>query len=125
MKRILSLAFALFAASAILLAADATGTWSGTLTVKDDGGSPQERPAHLVLKQDGDKLTGTAGPDASQQMPIEKGKVEDGKLTFEVAAGESIMKFALVLNGDELNGEIQRERDGEHQTAKLAVKRQK
>ncbi len=123
MKRILSLTFALFAASAILLAADATGTWTGTFTVNGD--SPEPRPALLVLKQDGDRLTGTAGPDASQQMPIEKGKVEDGKLTFEVAAGESIMKFALVLNGDELSGEIQRERDGEHQTAKLAVKRQK
>lgn len=125
MKRILSLAFVLFAASAILLAADATGTWSGTFTVKGDGDSPEPRPALLVLKQDGDKITGTAGPNAEDQHPIEKGTIADGKITFEVAAGESIMKFSLVLNGDEISGDIQRDRDGEHQTAKLAVKRQK
>ncbi|MGJ5818645.1 hypothetical protein [Paludibaculum fermentans] len=123
MKRILSLTFALFAASAILLAADATGTWTGTFTVNGD--SPEPRPALLVLKQDGDKLTGTAGPNADEQHPIEKGTIADGKITFEVAAGESIMKFALVLNGDEITGDIQRDREGEHQTAKLAVKRQK
>ncbi|WP_321471788.1 hypothetical protein [uncultured Paludibaculum sp.] len=125
MKRILILTFALFAAAAVMLAADATGTWTGTFTVKGDGDSPEPRPALLVLKQDGDKLTGTAGPNADEQHPIEKGVIADGKITFEVAAGESIMKFALVLNGDEISGDIQRDRDGEHQTAKLAVKRQK
>ena len=33
------------------------------------------------------------------------------------------MKFALKQQGDEISGEVTRERDGKTQTAKLAVKR--
>ncbi len=112
------LLFALTAAS--VMAADATGTWTGTLTPNgDDKGGP----AHLVLKQDGNRLTGTAGPDASEQHQIENGKVEDGVLTFDVSAGSAVMKFRLKQEGDEIKGDITRERDGQTETAKLAVKR--
>ena len=44
-----------------VFAADATGRWSGTLTVSSDGGE-RALTAALVLKQDGANLTGTAGP---------------------------------------------------------------
>jgi len=102
-----------------LLAADATGKWVGTLSLQggDDG---QSRPAYLVLKQEGTKLTGTAGPDASEQHEIEDGKVEDDRLTFQARS----MKFDLKLVGDEITGEITRERNGETQKAKITVKRQ-
>ncbi len=102
-----------------LAAADATGRWIGTLNLQgsDDG---QSRPAYLVLKQEGTKLTGTAGPDAGEQHEIEEGKAEDGRLTFQAKS----MKFDLKLVGDEITGEITREREGEVQKAKLAVKRQ-
>ncbi len=113
----------LLLATAGLLAADATGTWTGTLTPSSPEGE-QPRPAHLVLKQEGTKLTGTAGPDASEQHPIENGTAENGKLTFEVQSG-TVMKFNLKHEGDEIKGDIKRERDGRLQTAKLAVKRQK
>jgi hypothetical protein len=105
-------------AAATLAATDATGTWTGTLTVSEG----QTRPAYLVLKQDGDKLTGTAGPDASEQHPIQNGKAEDGALTFELDNG---MKFALKQDGDDITGEVTRERDGQTQKAKVAVKRVK
>jgi hypothetical protein len=120
MKRILL--FVLAAAS--LVAADATGKWTGSLIVPSDEGE-QSKPAHLVLKQEGTKLTGTAGPDVSEQHPIENGKAENGVLTFEVPTGETIMRFSVKQEGDELKGEITRERDGQTQTAKLAVKREK
>jgi len=116
MKHLLLIALA----AAALQATDATGTWSGTLTPSD---STEPRPAHLVLKQDGDKLTGTAGPDAGNQRPIQNGKVEEGNLSFEVPTGDTAMKFKLKQNGDEISGDITRERDGRAETARLVVKR--
>lgn len=114
MRHLLAIALSV----ATLAVADATGTWTGTLTKSEgDGG-----PAHLVLKQDGDKLTGSAGPDVNEQHPILNGRVENGVLTFELENG---MKFALKQDGDEITGEVTRERDGETQKAKLAVKRAK
>ena len=80
--------FLLALAAVNLMAADATGTWTGTLTrMTDEGERPG--PAHLVLKQEGGKVTGTGGPDAGEQQPIENGKAENGNLTFEIPAGES------------------------------------
>jgi hypothetical protein len=122
MKHILLLTFA----AVSLLAADATGKWTGTLTMAPPGGGADEqRPAFLVLKQDGVKLTGTAGPDANEQHEIANGKAENGSITFDVSTENSVMKFTLKHEGDEIKGEITRERDGQKQTAKLAVKRDK
>jgi hypothetical protein len=104
-----------------LLAADATGTWTGTLTPIGD----EPHSAHLVLKQDGTKLTGTAGPQPEQQSAIVAGKAEDGKITFEVGAGEATMKFVLRQEGNEIKGDVTREQNGEVQTAKLVVSRSK
>jgi hypothetical protein len=106
-------------AAGTLLAADATGTWTGTFT-PDDG---QARPAYLVLKQEGDKLTGTAGPDQNEQRPIQNGKADNGNVTFEIATEETVMKVVLKQDGDQMVGELTRERGGQTQTAKLTVKR--
>jgi hypothetical protein len=107
-------------AAGALLAVDATGTWTGTLTPASDG---ESRPALLVLKQEGDKLTGTAGPNADEQHPIQNGKADNGALTFEVPTGNSVMRFALKQDGDDIVGEITREQEGQKETAKLALKR--
>jgi hypothetical protein len=112
--------FLILIAALTLSAADATGIWTGNLIV--DG---QNRPAHLVLKQDGTKLTGTGGPTVDEQEAISNGKAEDGTLTFEVAHGERSMKFVLKLEGDEIKGDVTREADGQKQFAKLEVKREK
>jgi hypothetical protein len=116
MKQIF-LAMTIFAAT--MMAADATGTWTGTLLVtgKDPG------PAHLMLKQDGSKLTGTAGPTEDEQHQIENGKAENGTLTFDVSTGETVMRFKLRHAGDEIKGDVTREREGSTQTATLSVKR--
>ena len=109
------------ALSAASLAADVTGNWKGTLTPdgRDAG------PALLVLKQDGEMVTGTAGPDEGERHPIRSGKVENDTVTFEVETPGGVMRFTLKQDGEELTGEITRERDGEKQTAKLALKRTK
>ncbi len=120
MKTILLLAFA----AASLFAADATGKWIGTLTPVGEGGG-SGGPALLILKQDGTKLTGTAGPDASEQHDIQNGKAENGNLTFDLPAGPGVMKFALKQTGEEIKGDITAEREGQKRSATLVVKRDK
>jgi hypothetical protein len=106
-------------AAMALSAADVTGSWSGTLTPdgRDAG------PALLILKQEGTEVTGTVGPNENERHPISKGKVEKDTVAFEVETPGGVMKFALKQKGDELAGAVTREREGQQQTAKLAVKR--
>ena len=108
-----------------LMAGDATGKWSGTMTSTSPEGEERVGSALLELKQEGAKLTGTAGPDASERHEIQNGKAEDGTLTFEVQNEERVMKFTLKQEGDGIKGDITRERDGQTQRAKLDLKRQK
>lgn len=105
-----------------LIAADATGKWTGTLTVSTSDGTQKPGPAYLVLHQEGAKLTGTAGQNASEQQKITEGKAENGNISFEVLAGSTVMTFALKQEGDEIRGDVTRQRQGQTQTAKLAVK---
>jgi hypothetical protein len=111
-------------ATAALMASDATGKWTGTLTVSTSDSAAEPLPAYLVLKQDGNKLTGTAGPSADEQHAIEKGRAENGDLTFEVTRGDSVMRFSLKQEGEEIKGDVMREREGQIQKAKLAVRRE-
>ena len=87
-------------------AADITGTWSGSLKITGPDGQVQDDSIHMVLKQDGGKVTGTAGPGAEQQLPIGKGAVEGNKVTMEVAAGSGVFKFELALEADHLKGDV-------------------
>ena len=80
---------------------------------------------HLILKQEGTKLTGTVGPRAEDQHEIQNGKAIDGKLTFDVVVKDATMKFMLHQEGDDIKGEVMREADGRVQTAKLVVARVK
>lgn len=104
-----------------LSAADVTGTWKGTFT-------PENRepgPALVILKQTGETVTGTAGPDENERNEIANGKVTGNVLSFEVPREEGTMRFVLTLEQDTLSGDIIRERDGQRQTAKLNMKREK
>jgi hypothetical protein len=113
--------FALMANALILSAADVTGTWKGTLTPENrDAG-----PALVILKQTGDTVTGTAGPDEGERNEIANGKVTGDRITFEVPREQGTMRFVLMLEGDTLKGQATRERDGQQQTAKLSLKRER
>jgi hypothetical protein len=117
MKPLLVIALAVVGLSA----ADATGTWTGTLT-------PAERepgPAYVVLTQEGNALTGTAGPTADEQHPIHNGRAANGKLSFDVHTGGGVMRVTLEQQGDEMTGEATRERDGQIQHANVELKRAK
>jgi len=122
MKKAILIAFAFLALSAVaMMAADLTGTWTGTFTPDGD----QPGGAYLVLRQEGTKVTGTAGPSVDEQHEISNGKVENGALTFEIVTENSTMKFELKQDGDEIRGDAVRQHDGETQRAHLSVTRKK
>ena len=60
------------------LAADITGTWTGSLSMGDN-----KIDLSYSFKQDGEKLTGTVtGPQGS--LPLNDGKVQGDKLSFNI-----------------------------------------
>jgi hypothetical protein len=113
----------LFALCAMTAFADATGKWTGTFT--PEGQEPQS--AYVILKQDGASLTGTGGPNESEQWPIAKGKVEGNRITGEVTSPEGdIYKINLTIDGDKAKGEVVAIHDGqEMMKAKIELTRLK
>ncbi len=109
-----------------LLAADLTGKWSGSFDIKNQDGTTKPGSAYLDLKQSGEEVTGTAGPNSGEQMQIQKGKLAGNKLTFEVPTGESLMKFELTFENDRIEGDVRRETGGQpNGSARLSVTRVK
>jgi len=111
--------------SAIALLADVTGKWSGSFDISGPDGQSKADTAFLNLKQDGKNLTGTAGPNESEQMAIRAGKIDGDKITFEVAMENGpVIKFDLALAGEHIKGTATGEADGQKMSAKLDVTRQ-
>lgn len=110
-----------------LCAADVTGTWTGTLKATRDDGSENTDTAHIVLKQKGAELTGFAGGGPDDQNEISAGKIAGDTVTFKIVRGEREMRISLKLSadGNKMTGQIERERGGVTQIAKLEVSRQK
>lgn len=110
------LAILLFATSA--LAADLTGNWSG-----EGVNNGETHPLYFVLKQDGNALSGTVGPDAGRQLPFKDGKVDGNKIVFEVTGGKGVMHFELQADGDAMKGTIEFRSDEGTQSATVNLKR--
>jgi hypothetical protein len=122
MKGIFKCVLVAAAVAAIAMAADVTGKWTGTIA--PDGGDTHT--ALLVLKQDGATITGSAGPDESQQFPIKTGKIDGNKVVIEVApTDESLYHLELVLDGDHLKGDATFHRGDDTMTGKVDVSRVK
>jgi hypothetical protein len=118
-----SLLFSVLFSAAALCAINVTGKWSGTLQLE---GEADSKPAYLVLKQDGDKLAGSAGPSESEQHSFEGGKVEGNKLTLDVplgGQGEGSMHFDMQVQGDQMTGQVKRGGEGKNEAAKISLKR--
>jgi uncharacterized protein involved in outer membrane biogenesis len=96
-------------------------------------GDTQTIPVHAELKQQGKAVTGTIGKEAEQRFPIDKGKIEDGKITFECEApegdessGKRLYTVRLsVISETQLQGELEFEADGNKVTGKLTLTREK
>jgi hypothetical protein len=103
--------------SAYAVAADFSGKWSSA-------GSNSATPMLVVLRQDGPKLTGSAGPTESRQFPIVNGTVESDHLVFEVKMSGGTIRFDLVSAGAELKGTARlSEDDGHTDNMNLVLKR--
>ena len=106
------------------LAADFSGRWSGNVQAPNEAGKVVDLPLVLILKQEGDRVTGTGGPHESMQVAIRNGKVEGDRLTFDAEADGSTFYIDLRAEGDQLSGSMRRRaRDGSETTGKLTAKR--
>jgi hypothetical protein len=123
MKTLLAIAALLLTtapASAHAQTTNLTGKWTGTLTRTAPDGRTQSIDFIFDLSQKGKVLTGTAGPNAERQWPIEKGTVDGGKITFRVQQPDGPLRtFTLKLVKDRLQGEMLAELDGQSFTAKV------
>ena len=105
------------------MASDVTGTWTGTFTVS---GGDHSTPQIVILKQNGNKLTGSAGPDAQEQYPLENGKIEGDRVTFELTSGEWKFSYNLRRSGqDGLKGNLELKSVNDGRTAVVALSRTK
>ncbi len=87
------------------------GTWTGTADYTAPSGENQSGGAWCIFKQDGGTVTGTAGPDEMQQVPVLDGRFADGKLTFRIeVSGDSVQavyKIELkVVSPDRMEGTL-------------------
>ena len=108
---------------------DLTGTWTGSMTRTAPDGRSQTIDFMFVLTQKGKVLTGTAGPNAERQWPLEKGGAVDGdKVTFRVQQpdGGPMRTFTLNHVKDRLQGEMLAElANGQSFTTKVDAGRAK
>lgn len=75
--------------SAMPGATDVSGTWSGF-------------PISLILKQDGNTVTGSAGETEDDQIPFQSGSIEGNRITLK----SGLMEISLVVQGDQMSGEV-------------------
>ena len=118
------IALLLMLVPALAPAPDVTGRWTGTAQVRNQAGAQMEIPVVLVLRQEGDQVTGTGGPDDSVQVPLRKGTLTGDSLTLEAEAEGSVFTLQLKVDGDEITGSVKRRgRDGAEENGKLSLKR--
>jgi hypothetical protein len=105
---------------------DLTGTWRTSLRTA----AGRSLKITLKLKQEGTRLTGSVtGPDG-KATPIEEGKVEDGKLSFqitrEVHDTKLVDKYQGEVKGGSIRGKVTfRGPDGKEQSRVWTAKRLK
>lgn len=114
-------AFVLITISA--LAADLTGKWSGSFKVE---GGEHNIPQYFTLRRNGKSLSGSGGPDAGEQYPIENGRVEGDEATFQLTTGEWKFTYHLrPLGAEGLAGDLKLESVNDSRTAKVSLTRVK
>ena len=110
-RRVPALVVAVLAGMVPLLALqekapDLTGTWTGKFSVVGQG--EKQESAYVILKQTGTELSGSVGPNAERQQPINKGAVVSGKdgtaVTFDSGRAGHVIAFALKLVDGKLTG---------------------
>jgi hypothetical protein len=112
--------------SVVSLFADVSGKWSGSFDITGPDGEIKSDTAFLNLKQEGSKISGTAGPNEEHQMDIKTGKIEGDKIAIEVELEDgNLLTMDLVLAEEHIKGTAKGEMNGEKMTAKMDVTRVK
>ena len=124
MKRLSRLIGVLLFVIPLGAAEDFTGKWAGAFVSTRSDGSPDNEKIYMDVKQNGNEITGTAGPTETDQSPL-KGTVDGNKVAFDVRAeeGRLIIKFALVFSDGHLKGDAVAEVQGQKMTAKIDMER--
>ena len=106
--------------------ADVTGKWTGAFDITGPDGQTSVNNAYLDLKQSGDDLTGTGGPNEEHQFAISKGKVDGNNLTFELKTEDGpSLTFELRLENEHMLGSAKGAIQGMNISAKLDLSRVK
>lgn len=105
-----------------VMPADLAGTWSGSF--KPEGGE-HDIPQLITLKPEGKTLSGSAGPNAGEQYPLENGSINGNKVRFQVTTGEWKFTYNLTGEGDELTGDLKLESPTESRVARVRLTRKK
>ena len=112
--------------SVVSLLADVSGKWSGSFDITGPDGETKADTAFLNLKQEGGKITGTAGPNEEKQFEIKTGKIDGDKIALEVVMEDGgVLTFDLALADDHIKGNVKGQIGDETMTAKLDVTRVK
>jgi len=100
MKKLLRLcsALAMTLTAATALAADVTGTWTGSMQTPDGN----DFQLTFTFKQDADKLTGTVQGPQGDPIDISNGKVDGDKFTFDVAFNGMTIHHDCTVDGEEI-----------------------
>ena len=99
-------------------AADVTGKYAGSAEFFNPNGESNKGDVFMDLKQEGEKLSGVAGPNEGETFPISNGKVEGDTVSFDVAPhNKMVMKVVLKHDNGKLKGEATAERDGQKMRA--------
>jgi len=104
------------------MAADLAGKWSGSFKAE---GADHDIPQLVILKQHGSTLSGSAGPDASEQYQLENGRVDGNNVSFQVTTGEWKFSYNLTVEKDSLSGNLKLESTAQVRNAKVTLTRVK
>jgi hypothetical protein len=119
------LVLAVLAAGITLADANVTGKWSGTFNSIGPDGEARESTTVMMLKQSGSEISGTFGPNESEQAMTLKGRIEADKITLAAEDEGRTVKFDLVLAADRIAGEVNMVHGGQSSKAKINVTRAK
>ena len=104
--------------------ADPVGTWKCTYEIGD-----QKRESTLVIRKDGDKLTGTMTYQDKQEAKLKDLKFKDGELTFsverELMDNKFTVEYKLKVEGDKLKGKAAADVGGEKREFDIEGQREK
>ena len=96
-SKILATVSVILLASSLCFAGDLNGRWEGKVKVPDG----EEMALALVLKVDGEKLTGTVESPMGE-LPITEGKINGDEISFNVKLGDDTITHQGKLAGDTL-----------------------